>query len=571
MGKDCSRAFLAREFANPCFVALPLLLIMMAITAGGASAAPAEAVLHSFQGGSDGSHPNGNLLVDSKGALYGLAGAPFKLAPPIPPATKWTKTNLGVSADSLNAIDSGGRLYGIKTYSIPICAVYLPDGECAGLYDSKAGVSADQFTPPASGSGKWNDTVIWSDSVYCHYYPPYCPVPRIGSLTLDPSGKVYFARGVLGVSVTVSLATPPSGTASWALSDLYSFNGGSDGDDVANLMFDASGTLYGTTPNGGTFGQGTLFKLTPPPGGGTPWIKTVLYNFAGGSDGGLHYGSMAFDPSGALYAPAAGGAYGQSRVIKLAPPPGGGVPWIETTLYSFEGGSDGFPVSLLLDASGALYAPTAGGGQYGKGRVIKLTPPQGGGTPWVETTLYSFTGGSDGAYPGPLVSDGSGNLYGTAYSGGSSNCTGGCGVVFQLTGTGFAPSVPFSSFSSKLFVQTGATPPKYGLELLSQLTLGPGASPLNPPAQAVSLQVGPYGVTVPAGSYTQTRFGTWNFDGTVDGVKLHSVIWLTGTKQYQFLADASGANLAGTKNPVPVMLMLGPNSGSANVTGAIYP
>src|SRR5579884_1366823 len=155
MGKDCSRAFLAREFANPCFVALPLLLIMMAITAGSASAAPAEAVLHSFQGGSDGSHPNGNLLVDSKGALYGLAGAPFKLAPPIPPATKWTKTNLGVSADSLNAIDSGGRLYGIKTYSIPICAVYLPDGECAGLYDSKAGFrptnSRRQLLGPVNG------------------------------------------------------------------------------------------------------------------------------------------------------------------------------------------------------------------------------------------------------------------------------------------------------------------------------------------------------------------------------------------------------------------------------------
>ncbi len=568
MGKDCGRAFLARGLAALCSV------LMMAAPAG--AWVPKETVLYSFQGGSDGSHPNGNLLVDSKGALYGSEGnTVFKLTPPVPPGSQWTKTNLfSVDGDvSLKAIDSGGRLYGIKTYSTLICDVYLPDGECAGLYDFEAGVSADQFTPPASGSGKWNDTVISSDSISCGYSTPFCPVPDISSLTLDPSGKVYFAHTVSGVNVTVSLATPPSGTATWALRDLYSFNGGSDGDFVANLMFDATGTLYGTTSNGGTFGHGTLFKLTPPPGGGTPWIKTVLYNFAGGSDGGLHDGSMVFDPSGALYAfdmPDQGGPYPQARLIKLTPPASGGGQWSETVLYNFPGGSDGFPVSLLLDASGALYA-AAEGGQYGKGRVIKLTPPQGGGTPWVETTLYSFTGGSDGANPGPLIAGSSGNLYGTAYSGGSSNCTGGCGVVFELTGTGFAPSVPFSSFSSKLFVQTGATPPKYGLELLSQLTLGPGASPLNPPAQAVSLQVGPYGVTVPAGSYTQTRFGTWNFDGTVDGVKLHSVIWLTGTKQYQFLADASGANLAGTKNPVPVMLMLGPNSGSANVTGAIYP
>jgi hypothetical protein len=254
-------------------------------------------------------------------------------------------------------------------------------------------------------------------------------------------------------------------------------------------------------------------------------------------------------------------------VIKLAPSVSGSGPWTETVLYNFPGGSDVAPGSLLLNASGALYA-AAGGGAYGQGRIIKLAPPPGGGTPWTETTLYSFTGGSDGAAPStPLIPDGSGVLYGAASGGGSTNCTGGCGVVFKLTGTGFVPGIlPFSFFSSKLVI---ALRSGY-FELLSNVTLGSGAPYLDPPAQPITVAVGSFAATIPAGSFVKgSTFGEWDFDGTVNGAAIHARIWLTGTKQYLALVKAQAA-LTGATNPVPVGLTLGPNSGTAKVTAAIY-
>ena len=78
---------------------------------------------------------------------------------------------------------------------------------------------------------------------------------------------------------------------------------------------------------------------------------------------------------------------------------------------------------------------------FGPGVVFKLAPTAvAGQTPWIETTLWNFNG-SDGALPlSTLVADQKGTLYGTTQFGGNPSCAGGfgCGVVFELTGTGFA-------------------------------------------------------------------------------------------------------------------------------------
>ena len=102
-------------------------------------------------------------------------------------------------------------------------------------------------------------------------------------------------------------------------------------------------------------------------------------------------------------------------------------------LYSFQGGSDGEgPNSgLIVDASGALYGTTSGGGSNKAGTVYKLTPSAGS---YTESILYTFTGSPDGAGPiGPLVLDPSGSLYGATSGGGSTSCA--CGTVFKLTPT----------------------------------------------------------------------------------------------------------------------------------------
>lgn len=119
------------------------------------------------------------------------------------------------------------------------------------------------------------------------------------------------------------------------------------------------------------------------------------------------------------------------------------------TLYAFSGGADGneyvvnvfngnnwFSSGLIFGTDGALYGTTAAGGTYGYGVVFSLSPNSNGS--WTENVLYSFTGGSDGAYPfAGLIFDAAGNLYGTTSGGGLPGCsnayTTGCGVVFELT------------------------------------------------------------------------------------------------------------------------------------------
>ncbi len=113
-------------------------------------------------------------------------------------------------------------------------------------------------------------------------------------------------------------------------------------------------------------------------------------------------------------------------------------------IYRFHGGTDGYQpqAAPTVDWSGALYGTTAYGGtsgacegqaaQQGCGTVVQITPPRTGQAR-TETVLYRFQGGSDGAFPqASLLLDAAGNLYGTTWGGGNTQCSGGCGTVFEL-------------------------------------------------------------------------------------------------------------------------------------------
>src|SRR5213595_3941516 len=89
---------------------------------------------------------------------------------------------------------------------------------------------------------------------------------------------------------------------------------------------------------------------------------------------------------------------------------------------------------LETDNAGNIYGTTVLGGDFGSGTVFKLSPTPTG---WEHTVLYSFTGGADGGEPYKGVTvDREGNLYGTAVTGGSGSCEGGCGVAYKLTNSG---------------------------------------------------------------------------------------------------------------------------------------
>lgn len=105
-------------------------------------------------------------------------------------------------------------------------------------------------------------------------------------------------------------------------------------------------------------------------------------------------------------------------------------------IYSFGGDEDGeyLDTDVEIDVAGNLYGTSVLGGDFGGGTVWKLSPGAGG---WVHTVLYSFTGSADGGEPYKGVTlDAAGNLYGTAVTGGSGSCEGGCGVVYKLTNSG---------------------------------------------------------------------------------------------------------------------------------------
>ena len=150
----------------------------------------------------------------------------------------------------------------------------------------------------------------------------------------------------------------------------------------------------------------------------------VLYNFAGSSDGGDPFASLIRDAAGNLYSTVDyGGTSFAGAVFKVAPN------GTETVLYSFSGGSDGaYPFSpVVRDGAGNLYGTTSMGGSANAGVVFKVD------TNGTETVLHSFTGGQDGVTPiGGLLRDKAGNLYGTTSQGGTSND----GVLFKITPRG---------------------------------------------------------------------------------------------------------------------------------------
>jgi uncharacterized repeat protein (TIGR03803 family) len=387
------------KMRRPMFLSKSVLLAVLFLASsvepgGAASAYPTLITLHSFTGGSDGSNPNGRLIFDKSGAIFGTTGA------------------------------NGTGAVGFGTVF--------------------------KLTPPAKKGGVWSESVLYSfmggsDGGY-----------PLAGLIFDSSGALYSTTqggGAFGLGTVFKLAPPAKKGGAWSESALYSFMGGSDGEypGIAGVIFDKSGALYGTTERGGASGAlcpdspdlgcGTVFKLTPPASSGGVWTKSVLHSFTGG-DGAVPVSGVIFDKSGALYGTTfSGGAGDNGTVFKLTPPASSGGIWSENVLYSFKGDSDGSTpfYGELVFHTGALYGTTIYGGgaatncgrpDEGCGTVFKLAPPTSSGAgAWSERLLHSFTGGSDGAFPlAGLIFDQAGALYGTTTEGGAV----GFGTVFKM-------------------------------------------------------------------------------------------------------------------------------------------
>ena len=248
--------------------------------------------------------------------------------------------------------------------------------------------------------------------------------PTIGKLALDQAGNFYGATtngGTYGFGTVYKLSR--SG-GSWVETILYNFGAYGSGDGewpVHSPVLDSVGNLYGTTEYGGINGAGTVYQLVP---NGSGWTENIIAKFAPTDNAGKYpEAGLIIDQAGNLYGATSESAAGGGSVFELSP---SGNSWQLTVLYSFSHPNGYGPIgNLVMDDSGNLYGTTYSLGA-GWGNIFKLTRS---GSGWAYSDLYDFYPG-DGANPtGDLTVDANGNVYGTTQNGGNAAR----GVIWEIT------------------------------------------------------------------------------------------------------------------------------------------
>ncbi len=437
------------------FVSTLLMGLVLAVAMAGTAEGYRLRTLHSFciEGGcADGREPASGLLLDASGNLYGTAlfggatgvGAIYELVPNAR-RTKWkykvlysfcAQANCADGSDPLASliIDTSGNLYGTTmaggpndggvvyrlvpnakrtTWTLEVLYAFCSASDCA---DGREPQSDLAYAGRGSGT-------------------PY-----------DGTSPLYGTASQAGVHHEgVVFAIAPN-AGSWSEQVLYDFcalaNCADGADPTAGLLIDTQGNLFGTTYTGGQGNQGALFELSAARGRRTQ-TETVLHSFCtepNCPDGAFPAADLIMDASGNLLGTTFGGGSkgrncddigvsGCGVAFKLAV---NGSSSVLTVLHDFcarrNCADGGYPLAgLLMDGTGNLYGATLYGGGNG-------SPPGSGAVFALNSAkpLYAFCkldNCADGAMPeGNLIMDASGNVFGTALSGGAT----GNGTVFEL-------------------------------------------------------------------------------------------------------------------------------------------
>jgi uncharacterized repeat protein (TIGR03803 family) len=395
------------------------------LTLAAAAQAQTFQVLHTFEA-TDGIAP-GAIAIGATGNLYGTAsrggidncsnfgcGTVFELSPS---QSGWSFATLyefqsesdGWNPASPLTIGPGGSLYGATT-----------DGGIEG-----GGGTVFRIAPICSDPGCRR--TIWIKATL--YSFGQCDgAGTNGGLALDKAGNLYGTTiAACSHRGQVYELSPAQGLqGKWTKTIVHAFAGApSDGAWILDtLLIDNSNNLYLSTFSGGSSNVGTIYRLTSE---ANSWQEDLLHAFSGLDV--IHpINSLIADSSGSLY----GVTYGDQQPSIAFKLTNSEDSWIFNQLHSFlPGEAQALTSGLVMDEAGNLYG-AGRGGAFGYGAVYKLTPSVNG---WSYSSLYDFTGGSDGNSPqGPLVLDGKGNLFGTAASGGDVTCNAGigCGTVWMI-------------------------------------------------------------------------------------------------------------------------------------------
>lgn len=327
-------------------------------------------VLYAFQGGGDGEEPVGALLMDATGNLYGtteLGGNPpncindagcgvaFKLAPNGTETVLYTFQGLsdGFYPQGNLIADTTGNLYGVTLYGGSYQRSTCVANGCGTVFElTPNGNKTTLYTFQAGGKDGG--------------------LPNAG-LIADAAGNLYgttqaggrcdaFADGC-GTVFKIA----PDGTETV----LHTFQGTDDGCiPEAGLTADSAGNLYGTTRSGpscggNNAGAGTVFRLAPD---GT---ETILYAFHGGQDGEYPEAKLTMDAKGNLYGTTyEGGMSNAGTVFELT------ATGTKTTLAFLKNKTGTNPqAGVLLGMKGIIYATAPTGRDPAKyGSVFEVKP-----------------------------------------------------------------------------------------------------------------------------------------------------------------------------------------------------
>jgi uncharacterized repeat protein (TIGR03803 family) len=275
-----------------------------------------EITLHEFLRGNDGGVPVCGVVLDSRGNLYGAtyyggpsnAGIIYELSPPADPGQPWTETVLHVFNGSGSNYPSG---------AYPDGGLLLdPSGS---LYGTTSGGGGDawglvfKLVPPAPGESNWREQILYT---FTNGSDGSIPV---GDLALGENGSFYGVAyepggfNGFGYGMVYQMSPPTASGATWTHQTIYTFaDGGYDALPVTLLY--RGGALYGTAA--GVYGSnGQVYELTQQAGA---WVKTTLHEFDG-NDGTYPSGRLVYSDGAYYGTTLSGGRNGDGVFYEVVP------------------------------------------------------------------------------------------------------------------------------------------------------------------------------------------------------------------------------------------------------------
>jgi uncharacterized repeat protein (TIGR03803 family) len=348
--------------------------------------------LYSFAGGADGASPRSGLIQGPDGNLYGttLSGG-----------TAGHGTTYSITPEGAeNVLYSFGSSGSDGSYPLG-ALIQASDSNFYGNTDSGGAYSSGtifEMTPAGLETVLYSFGSTGADGVN--------PASRL----LQASDGNFYGTSLNGGSHSqgaIYMVTPAG-----LETVLYSFGAtNADGNDATSGLIQGSdGTFYGTTLAGGQANSGTFFSFTAAGG------ETVLHTFGTtGTDAVYPTGELLAAGDGNFYGVSQqGGTYGDGTIFQVTPA------GVERLIYSFGAtNSDGMVpcCQLLIGGDGNFYGTTVTGGTSGSGTIFMVTPA---GVETLLHSFGGTSADGASPYSGLILAN-DGVLYGTASAGGASS------------------------------------------------------------------------------------------------------------------------------------------------------